>query len=413
MSRSGDSKHTPRIAYVVTVDLSMKLIEGQIGFLARNGFKIDVICSPGPRLEAIRQEGVTPWPIKMEREIAVASDIVSLWRLWRLLRHLKPDIVVAGTPKAGLLGTVAARVAAVVHVEYALFGLRFETTTGIKRRLLMGAEWIAGHAADTVRCVSPSVMARAIALGLAPAARCTVIGKGTSDGIAMERYAPTAETESEAKQVRSQFNIPNGAPVIGFVGRITRDKGIWELYEAFTRLQRSYPGLRLLLVGDYDATDPIPDALRERIESDPAVTCTGFVEDVERFYGVMDAMALPTYREGFSTVLVEAQSASIPVVTTNATGAIDAIVDGETGLRVPVRDVDALTIALDRLLGDKELRSRMGAAGRLWVRKNFRQEDVWQKILAHYHSILSSDEDRTTLRWHGRKPEIIDAQEHH
>jgi hypothetical protein len=183
MSKSTESKRSPRIAYVVTVDLSTKLIEGQIGFLAKNGFMIDVICSPGPRLDAIRQEGVTPWPIKMEREIAVASDIFSLWRLWRLFRLLKPDIVVAGTPKAGLLGTVAARLAVVPHVQYALFGLRFETTAGIKRRILMGAEWIACHAADTVCCVSPSVMARAVALGLAPAARCTVIGKGTSDGL--------------------------------------------------------------------------------------------------------------------------------------------------------------------------------------------------------------------------------------
>ena len=413
MSRKAASTRNPRIAYVVTVDLSTKLIEGQIAFLAKNGFTIDVICSPGPRLEAMRQEGVTPWPIKMEREISAARDFVSLWRLWRLFRRIRPDIVVAGTPKAGLLGTLAARLAAVTHAQYALFGLRFETTTGIKRRLLMGAEWIACHAADSVRCVSPSVMARAIALGLAPAARCMVIGKGTSDGIAIERYASTAQAEFGLKQLQRQFHISPDAPVIGYVGRITRDKGIAELFEAFKRLESSYPGLQLLLIGDHDATDPIPDALRERIESDPAVLRTGFVENVERFYGVMDVMALPTYREGFSTVLVEAQSASVPVVTTNVTGAVDAIVDGETGLHVPVRDADALTSALDRLLGDAELRRRMGAAGRIWVEKNFRQEDVWQQILAHYRSILNSCQDRANIHWRGRESEIINAQEHH
>jgi glycosyltransferase involved in cell wall biosynthesis len=412
MSRQPDGKRIARIAYVVTVDLSTKLIEGQIAFLAKNGFKIDVICSPGARLEAMRQEGVTPWAINIEREISVARDCVSLWRLWRLFRLLKPDIVVAGTPKAGLLGTLAARLAAVNHVEYALFGLRFETTDGIKRRLLMATEWIACHVADTVRCVSPSVMARAIALGLAPEVSCMVIGKGTSDGIAIDRFAFTAETETEANQVRLQFHIPPDALVLGFVGRITRDKGISELFEAFKRLQGCYSGLQLLLVGDHDDTDLIPGALRKQIESDPAIVRTGFVEDVERFYGVMDVMALPTYREGFSTVLVEAQSASVPVVTTNVTGAVDAIVDGETGLRVPAHDADALTSALDRLLRDGDLRRSMGAAGRIWVEKNFRQEDMWQKFLAHYHSILSSSQDQKTVRWRGRKPEIVDAQEH-
>jgi lipopolysaccharide/colanic/teichoic acid biosynthesis glycosyltransferase/glycosyltransferase involved in cell wall biosynthesis len=402
----------PRVAYVVTVDLSMKLIEGQIGFLARNGYEIDVICSPGSRLEAMRQERVRPWPVKIEREISVAHDIVSLGRLWRLFRRIRPDIVVAGTPKAGLLGTLAARLAAVRHVQYALFGLRFETTGGMKRRILMGAEWIACHVADSVRCVSPSVMARAIALSLAPAARCTVVGKGTSDGIAIERYAPTAQTESRAKQLRLQYGIPTDAPVLGYVGRITRDKGIRELFLAFKRLQNSYPALRLLLVGDHDATDPIPAALRAQIESDPAIIRTGFVEDVERFYGMMDAMALPTYREGFSTVLVEAQCASVPVVTTNVTGAIDAIVDGETGLRVAARDTDELTAALDRLLGDKALRCKMGKAGRDWVEKNFRQEDMWQGILAHYQLILKFPHDKTIKRWDGRKPAIIDAKEY-
>jgi glycosyltransferase involved in cell wall biosynthesis len=240
-----------------------------------------------------------------------------------------------------------------------------------------------------------------------------VIGKGTSDGIAIERYASTAQAEFGLKQLQRQFHISPDAPVIGYVGRITRDKGIAELFEAFKRLESSYPGLQLLLIGDHDATDPIPDALRERIESDPAVLRTGFVENVERFYGVMDVMALPTYREGFSTVLVEAQSASVPVVTTNVTGAVDAIVDGETGLHVPVRDADALTSALDRLLGDAELRRRMGAAGRIWVEKNFRQEDVWQQILAHYRSILNCRQDQANIHWRGRESEIINAQEHH
>jgi lipopolysaccharide/colanic/teichoic acid biosynthesis glycosyltransferase/glycosyltransferase involved in cell wall biosynthesis len=373
--------------------MAVNLFEGQSVFLAANGFDVDAICSPGPRLEAMRRKGITPWTVPMEREISPARDLVSLWRLWRLFRRIRPDVVVASTPKAGLLGTVAARLAAVPHVQYFLHGLRLETTTGIKRWILMAAEWTACHAAESVRCVSPSLLARTVALKLAPAARCTVIGNGSADGIAMERYTAGAQAKFEAKQARCELRIPAEAPVIGFVGRLTRDKGIRELYEAFTRLQSRYPDLRLLLVGDFETGDPVPEELRARIGADSAVIHTGFVDNVEHFYPAMDVMALPTYREGLPTVLLEAQYAGVPVVTTNATGAVDAIVDGETGLHVPVGDAGALASALDRLLGDAELRSTMGAAGRSWVEKNFHREDLWRELLVYYRSQLRSPHD--------------------
>jgi lipopolysaccharide/colanic/teichoic acid biosynthesis glycosyltransferase/glycosyltransferase involved in cell wall biosynthesis len=375
-----------RIAYVVTSDMAVKFFEGQSAFLADNGFEVHAICSPGPRLEALRLRGITPWAVPIEREISPARDLLSLWRLWRLFRRIRPDMVVASTPKAGLLGTVAARLVAVPHVQYFLHGLRLETTTGIKRWILMGAEWIACHAAESVRCVSPSLLARTVALGLAPAARCMVIGNGSADGIAMERYAAGAQARFEAKQMRHEFRIPAEAPVIGFVGRLTRDKGIRELYEAFTRLHSRFPDLRLLLVGDFETGDPVPEELRARIEADPSVLHTGFVDNVEHFYPAMDVMALPSYREGLPTVLLEAQYAEVPVVTTKATGAVDAIVDGETGFHVPVGDAGALASALDRLLSDAELRSTMGAAGRIWVEKNFHREDLWRELLAWYRS---------------------------
>jgi lipopolysaccharide/colanic/teichoic acid biosynthesis glycosyltransferase/glycosyltransferase involved in cell wall biosynthesis len=406
MSSFAPGKSRPRIAYVVTVDLAVKFFEGQSAFLAANGFDVDAICSPGPRLEALRRQGITPWAVPIEREISPARDLLSFWRLWRLFRCIRPDIVVAGTPKGGLLGCLAARFAGVPHVQYLLHGLRLETTTGIKRWILMAAEWTACHAAQSVRCVSPSLLARTVALELAPAARCTVIGNGSTDGIAMERFATGAKAKFEAMQVRRELRIPFEAPVIGFVGRMTRDKGIWELYEAFMRLQGRYPDLRLLLVGDFETGDPVPSELRARIEANPAVILIGYVDNVEHFYPAMDVVALPTYREGLSTVLLEAQYAEVPVVTTNATGAVDAIVEGETGLRVPIGDAGALASALDRLLGDAALRFTLGAAGRSWVEKNFRREDLWRNLLAWYHSQLRSRQDRAIFRLYSRNSRI-------
>ena len=199
MTRYATNKQSPRIAYVVTVDLAMRFLEGQIAFLARNGFQVHVICSPGPRLEAMRRKGATPWAVNMKREIAIASDVLSLWRLWRLFRLIRPDIVVAGTPKAGLLGTLAARLAGAPYVQYTLHGLRFETAARMKRLILMCVEWISCHAADSVCCIGPSLLARVVALGLAPAARCKMIANGTSDGIATERYASCGAGRGRSK----------------------------------------------------------------------------------------------------------------------------------------------------------------------------------------------------------------------
>jgi glycosyltransferase involved in cell wall biosynthesis len=378
----------PKIAFVVTWHGSVGFFEGQLAHLAANGFDVEMASSPGPRLEAMRAEGAKTWALPIRREIAPAKDIVSLCRLWMHYRRERPDLVVAGTPKAGLLGTLAARVAGVPHVVYTLHGLRLETATGWRRILLWSAEWLACHAAHHVRSVSPSLRARAIALGLVMPANCSVAGAGTSNGVDVEHWRRTPQNEAIGRSERERRGIPLTAPLVGFVGRLTRDKGILELYEAFKLLRPSYPELRLLLVGRFESGDPVPPRLRTELEADPAVTITGFIHDVAPFYWAMDVLALPTYREGFPGVPLEAQAASVPVVSTDASGAVDALLDGVTGLRVPVGDVDALASALDRLLGDPVLRAEIGRRGPIWVKQNFQREIVWRALLAEYRSTL-------------------------
>jgi glycosyltransferase involved in cell wall biosynthesis len=195
----------------------------------------------------------------------------------------------------------------------------------------------------------------------------------------------------KARELRRQRGIEEDAPVIGFVGRFTRDKGVAELYQAFISLREQYSSLRVLLVGDFEVGDPIAPDIRRAIESNCAVIRTGFVPDVVPYYHIMDICVLPTYREGFPGVPLEAQAAGIPVVTTQATGAIDSVLDGQTGFIVRVGDVDALRDAINRLLGDSSLRQRMGEAGSAWVKAVFRQEIVWAAIEQAYKKELSCE----------------------
>jgi lipopolysaccharide/colanic/teichoic acid biosynthesis glycosyltransferase len=377
-----------RLMVALTSHVSWKFYEGQIAFLARNGFDVEAVSGPGPMLAAVENEGARTWVVPMEREIAPFKDIVSFCRLWLLFRRRRPDILIAGTPKAGLLATAAARFAGVRNVVYLVLGLRLETASGWKRRILWLTEWLACHFAHHVRAIAPSVRDRLVSFGLVASAQVTVIAPGTVNGIDVQRWRRTSAAELVRHQTRANLGIPRHAAVIGFVGRLTRDKGIPELYEAFSRLRDSSPDMRLLLVGDFEDGDPVAPQLRARIEADPSVVRTGFIDKVERFYWAMDVLALPTWREGFPGVPLEAQAASLPLVTTDATGASDAILDGITGIRIPVGDVDSLTAALAKLIEDESLRKQMGEAGKMWVQENFRREFVWKNLLSDYRLIL-------------------------
>lgn len=379
-----------RVVHAVTSPLTLSLMRGQLAHLRRAGLQVTVVSAPGERLENLRvEEGVETAAVSMQREIAPLSDLAALWRLYRLLRRLRPHIVNAGTPKAGLLAGMAAWLAGVPCRVHTLRGLRSETTAGVKRRVLLLAEKISCRTAHRVVCNSPSLRQRAIALGLTDAQHSCVLGCGSSNGVDAPRFFPGEELLRRAAELRSYLEIPAGAPVIGFVGRLTRDKGVPELVRAFTVLRASRPALRLLLIGDREDGDPLPAAVNESLDRDPQIVCTGAVSDVAPYYALMTVYALPTHREGFPNSVLEAQAAGLPVVTTRATGAVDSISDGVTGLLVPPGDADALAQALSRLLDDPDLARRMGAAGRERVTKDFRPQEIWDALLTIYRKLLS------------------------
>jgi glycosyltransferase involved in cell wall biosynthesis len=235
-----------------------------------------------------------------------------------------------------------------------------------------------------VYCVSPSLRELAIDLKLVGKDKSMAIANGTCNGIDIDRFAPSPERKGDARRLRAKLNIDSEALVVGFVGRLTRDKGIPELYEAFLLLSSQISNLRLLLVGDYESGDPVPDDIRARIDSDALVVRTDWVADTAPYYQVMNLLALPTHREGFGLVSAEAQASGIPVVATTATGARDSFVDGITGISTPIGDATALAEAIGRLLRDAELRKRMGEAGRDWVACKFDRRIVWAEIKKLY-----------------------------
>lgn len=376
----------PSIVFGITHAQTCLVLAGRIRALRNAGFQVTVVSSPGEHLNRLAaSEGVDRVALPICRQIAPFADLLSLFRLYWLLRRLKPDLVEFSTPKAGLLGTLAAMLCGVPGRVYMLRGLRLETASGWKRRLLLACERLASTCAHGVLCNSESLRTRALDLRIAPLRKLHLLGVGSSNGVDMERFSPGPSS------VRRQIGIPAHVPVVGFVGRLTRDKGLPELIKAFDKLSSAEPQVHLLLVGWFDsAEDAVGDELRARIVSHPRIHFVGFVADTAPYYRAMDVLVLPTWREGFPNVALEAAATGIPVVTTLSTGSRDSVVPEVTGLLIPPGYPEAICEAVLKLLRDPGLRARMGIAARAWVFEHYVEDRVLGLTAAYYVSLLHS-----------------------
>jgi glycosyltransferase involved in cell wall biosynthesis len=362
-------------------------LTGRLRALRNAGFRVTLISSPGELLERIAaREGVEAIGLPMRREIAPLADLVSLLRLCWVLRRLQPDVAEFSTPKAGLLGSLASWLAGVPARVYMLRGLKLETSSGIKRNILLAAERASSRLAHVVLCNSESMRSEAVTLGIAPAAKMQMLGNGSSNGVDVERFSPGWS------DIRNRLNIPGQAKVVGFVGRLTRDKGIPELVEAFDMILKQEPEAHLLLVGWFDAAeDALGAGTRARIESHPRIHCTGFVADTAPYYRAMDLMVLPTWREGFPNAVLEAAATGLPVITTECTGSRDSVVPEVTGLLIPPGYPEAISEAVVKLLRDPLRRWTMGRAARAWVCAHFADEHVLRLATEFYTSLLKRE----------------------
>jgi len=377
------------VLHALTDSVSTVLMRGQLAYLKANGFDPVLLSSPGKELDRIgAQEGYPVIGVAMKREISPLSDLRSFFEIWRLLRRIKPVICNSGTPKAGLLVGLAAWITCMPCRIYTLRGLRLETAKGVKRIILTFAEKVSCFTAHRVVCVSASLRERAIALRLVSRTKTVLLGAGSSNGVDPSRFEPTPEKVASAAVLRQNLGIRPDQPVIGFAGRFTRDKGLPELVTAFEAIRKGLPQAALLLVGSYEEGDPVPNDIRNAIESEPGIHRVEFTPQIELYYLVMNVFVLPTHREGFPNTVLEAQAAGLPVVTTVATGAVDAIDDGVTGLLTPVGDAAKLAEAVRSLLLDPAKMQLMGRLGRDRVLREFRNEAVWAALASFYRTAL-------------------------
>jgi len=381
-----------RIVRLATVPFFMlHHLRSQIDALVAAGHEVMLISSPVEGVDELeRIAGVRFVPIDIPRGIAPLRDLAALVSMYRLFRSFRPDVVHSTTPKAGLLCAVAGFLARVPVRLHTFTGQPWLELSGPIRWLSIASDWLIARLDTHCYADSPSQRDFLIARGLCRPDAISVLGSGSLAGVDLARFDPASLAEP-ARRCREMLTIPPAARVVLFIGRVTRDKGMLELADAFSRLKAADPEAYLVVVGPTEPKrDPLPSALLRALESDKRIRMTGYDPEPEKYLAMADLLCLPSYREGFGNVVIEAGALGVPTVGTRIDGLRDAVVDGVTGLLVPPKNAAALAGALAGLLKDDAKRKRMGNAARERARNLFDSRIVNDRVLGEYRRLLGN-----------------------
>jgi len=380
-----------KLIRITTVPQSLRgLLKGQLKFMSENGFEVIGVSSPGEALNDVKEnEGVKTVGIEMTRSITPIQDLKALVQLIQLFRKEKPQIVHTHTPKAGLLGMMAAKIAGVPHRLHTVAGMPLTVATGSKRQLLNQMEKLTYACATKVYPNSFGLEQIILGEKFSSPTKLKVIGKGSSNGIDTSEFDPKKVSETTKKEIRKNLGIKEDDFVFLFVGRVVGDKGINELVQAFSKLQ--IPNTKLLLVGPYETDlDPLLPETLEEIESNTNIISVGFQKDVRPYFAISNALVFPSYREGFPNVVMQAGAMGLPSIVTNINGCNEIIQEKYNGIIIPKKNTSAIFEAMTQLLLDEQLYQKTQQHSREVIVERYEQRIVWQAILEEYKKLEKS-----------------------
>ena len=374
-----------KILNVVSVYFSVPFFFGdQIGHFINKGYDVHLACSPSEKLaEYAKKQGCKAFEVDLPRQVKPWTDIKSLVKLYKYIKREKFDVVCGHTFKGGVQALIASYLARTPQRVYFRHGTLFETAHGIKRFILILIERFISKLSTKVVCVSPFLVELSTDLRLTRPEKLVLLNHGSCNGIdASKLYNPKHIDKSKLIRLREQYHLQDTDRVIGFVGRLVIDKGIVELVNAFEELKNKYKNIKLLLVGPFERRNAVPHATKDVIEKDNDILFVGEVDSTETpyYYSLMDVMVLCTHREGFGSVIIEAQAMEVPVLTTSHTGSRDAICENETGMYVIKGDSSSIVNQLSRYFDEPELLQQHKNNCRGFVISNFSPQLVWKDI---------------------------------
>jgi lipopolysaccharide/colanic/teichoic acid biosynthesis glycosyltransferase/glycosyltransferase involved in cell wall biosynthesis len=380
-------KRPYKVLQVSATDVTVKkLLMPLIDRLTAEGYRVHIACSEGDYVAGLRAQGYMVHNIEIQRRLSPVSNFKSILNLYRLMKRERFDIVHVHTPVAAALGRVAARLAGVPVVIYTAHGFYFHNNmTRWARRLVIWAEKLLCLITHLVFTQSQEDALNAVREGICDEDKVEYIGNGVD----------IARFTAASNGVRACLGLTPQDRVVGFVGRLVREKGILELVEAMRPVVRAFPEARLLIVGDRldsdrdKKTKQVLDRLLAEDDLARRAVFTGFIDDVPGAMSAMDVFVLPSYREGMPRSIIEAMASGKPVIATDIRGSREEVVPGQTGLLVPVKDPGALAAAITSLLSDPESARRMGEAGRQRARELFDERIALNKQVSAYAEIAA------------------------
>lgn len=383
----------PKLVRITTAPISLNvLLPNQMRFMNEHGFDVVMVSSDGPELKKVlEREGCRHHIIPMTRRMSPLADLKCLWLLYRFFKNEKPDIVHSHTPKAGLLAMIAAKFAGVKLRIHTIAGLRFMTSKGFTRKVLVTMEKLTGKAATHVWPNSFSLLKYIKENKLAPEHKLEVIGLGSSNGVSLERYSVAALKAERLDAIKKLLNYDPQLRYFLSVGRLVHDKGIDELVGAFNNIYKDNDNIRLVLVGAFeDEVDPVSDQTKEILKTHPAIILAGWSDEVEYFMHLSFALVHPSHREGFPNVLLQAGAMNCPIICSIIEGNVDIVEQEKTGLLFEVCNQQELQQKMEWVLANQQAFKNFGEVLKQKIVQHYDQKQLHQVIRSRYMELLNN-----------------------
>lgn len=380
----------PKIILGVSSSFCAHFLKGQINYLVEHNYEVLIISGPGAEIEKLaKEEKAKLAAIRFTKKISPLTDLWQLFKIIGILKKEKPDLINAGNPKSGLLIMLACYIAGFRKRIFTLHGLVSDSKQGLFKTLITITEKISCGIAKKVIVVSPSLKLHAEQRNILPPGKGLVIEKGSSNGIDMQRFSRTTAVMEASKKLKDKYGLNETHTILGFIGRLTKDKGVDILFEAFNRLIQKYPGVRLLIAGPIIPENPFSPRFMDQLTNDRGIIFLHEVADIAPVYAAADMLILPSFREGLPNVLIEAAAMETPVIASDIPGCKDAVHVGFNGVLFEKGNVDDLIKHIEQLINDPGLRKTYGKKGRIFAESNFDNKKIWKGQLAIYEKMLT------------------------
>ncbi len=359
-------------------------IGDQFSYLNDNGFNMHLICSPDDDLDDFaKKQNIKYKAVVLNRQVTPWQDLKALISICKYIRKNKIGTIIGHQAKGKLLAILAGRIMRVSNIVIFAHGTIFETFVGFKKRFFVLENRLESILSHKIVCVSNFVANIRLKNRIDKPHKQYILGKGTCGGIdTQHKFNPKLVTSDEKEKLRQNLGIKSGDFIIGFVGRIVKDKGIIELIDAFKLLQAKHQDkrIKLMFVGVFENRDAIPADYASFINNHSDIIFTGYIKSrIELYYSIMSVLILPSFRDGFGMSVIEASAMSIPVIASSLTGSKETLVDGYTGYHTIVTAEDICEKV--QLLFNTSLNKELGENGREWVVKNFDNSKIWPHII--------------------------------